>query len=47
MVVSPEWTLCVGYEPELREEAIRLIREKKMSIQQAMWTVCRDQQHRA
>ena len=45
-VVKPEWTLCVGYELELRKEAIRLVREQSMSIQQAMWTAYRDQQHR-
>ena len=45
-VVKPEWTLCMGYELELRKESIRLVREQNMSIQQAMRTAYRDQQHR-
>ena len=45
-VVKPEWTLCMGYELELRKKAIRLTREQSMSIQQSMWTAYRDQRHR-
>ena len=45
-VIKPEWVLCMGYELELRREAIRLTKEQRMSIQQAMWAAYRDQQHR-
>ena len=35
----------MGYELELRKEAIRLTKEQGMAIQQAMWTAYGDQQH--
>ena len=45
-VIKPEWDLCMGYELELRRETMRLTKEQRMSIQQAMWASYRDQQHR-
>ena len=43
-VIRPEWDLCLGYELDLRREAVKLTKEQWMSIQQAMWAVYR--QHR-
>ena len=45
-VIKPEWNLCLSYELEIRREAIRLTREQRMPIQQAMWAAYRDQPHR-
>ena len=44
-VIRAEWSLRMGYELELRKEAIRLTKEQRMSIQQAMWTAYREKQH--
>ena len=45
-VIKPEWNLCLGYELELRREAIRLTKEQHVSIQRAMWAAHLDKQHR-
>ena len=44
-MIKPELDLCLGYELELCREAVRLTKEQRKSIQQAMWGA-RDQQHR-
>ena len=36
-IIRPDWSLCMGYEFELRKEALRLVREKGFSIQRALW----------
>ena len=35
-VVRPDWSLCMGYELELRREAIKYARERGMAIQEAL-----------
>ena len=45
-VIKPDWSLRMGYELELRKEAIRLTKEQGMAMKQAMWTAYGDQQHR-
>ena len=36
-VLAPDWKMCLGYEQELRKEAIRLVTESGASIQSAWW----------
>ena len=45
-VVRPDWSLCMGFELELRREAIKYTREKGLSIQEALWAVYRNDHHR-
>ena len=45
-VVRPDWSLCMGYELELRREAIRYTRERGMAIQEALWAAYHDEHHR-
>ena len=45
-VVRPDWSLCMGFELELRREAIKYTRERGMSIQEALWAVYRNDHHR-
>ena len=45
-VIRPDWSLCMGYEFELRKEALRLVREKGFSIQRALWGAYNNDTHR-
>ena len=45
-VIRPDWSLCMGYEHELRKEALRLAREKGFPIQHALWAAYNDSHHR-
>ena len=43
---SVDWSLCMGFEYELRRGAIKYTREKGMSIQEALWAVYHNDHHR-
>ena len=45
-VVRPDWSLCMGYELELRREAIKYTRERAMAIQEALWAAYNNEHHR-
>ena len=45
-VVRPDWSLCRGYEHELRKEALRLARERGFPIRRALWAAYNDSHHR-
>ena len=45
-MVGPDWNHCLEYEFQLRKEALRLIRDQGVSIQQALWAAYEDPQHR-
>ena len=45
-VIRPDWSLCMGYEHELRKEALRLVREKGLSFQRSLWAAYNDPHHR-
>ena len=45
-VVRPDWSLCMGYELELRREAIKYTRERGMAIQEALWSAYHNEHHR-
>ena len=45
-IIRPDWSLCMGYEFELRKEALRLVREKGFSIQRALWGAYNNESHR-
>ena len=45
-VVRPDWSLCMGYELELRREAIKYTRERGMAIQEALWFAYHNEHHR-
>ena len=45
-VHAPDWKLCLGYEHELRKEAIRLVTECGASIQSAWWQAYHNDHHR-
>ena len=45
-MVGPDWNHCLEYEFQLRKEALRLIRDQGVSIQQALWPAYADPQHR-
>ena len=45
-VVRPEWCLCMGYEVELRREAVKYTRERSMAIQEALWAAHHNEHHR-
>ena len=45
-VVRPDWSLCMGYELELRREAIKCTREQGMAIQEALWAAYHNDHHR-
>ena len=44
-IIRPDWSLCMGYEFELRKEALRLVREKGFSIQRALWGAYNNESH--
>ena len=45
-MVGPDWNHCLEHEFQLRKEALRLIRDQGVSIQQALWAAYADPQHR-
>ena len=45
-MVGPDWNQCLEYDFQLRKEALRLIRDHGVSIQQALWAAYADPQHR-
>ena len=45
-VVRPDWSLCMGYELELRREAIKNTRESGMAIHGALWSAYHNEHHR-
>ena len=45
-MVGPDWNHCLEYEFQFRKEALRLIRDQGVSIQQALWAAYADPQHR-
>ena len=45
-LIAPKWSYCLSYELELRKEAIKLCRERYIGIQEALWSVLGDTEHR-
>ena len=45
-VIAPQRSYCLAYERELRKKAIKLTKEKRLSIQGALWSAYRDDHRR-
>ena len=45
-LVAPVWEHCLDYEYNIRKEAIERTRRRGLPIQQALWSVYRDESHR-
>ena len=45
-LVAPVWEHCLDYEYNIRKESIERTRKRGLPIQQALWSVYRDETHR-
>ena len=45
-LVAPVWVHCLDYEYNIRKESIERTRKRGLAIQQALWSVYRDETHK-
>ena len=45
-IIVPQWDHCLNYEQELRNEAVKRVRELGLTMKQALWAAYKDDHHR-